>query len=368
MKPTRLILIPAVAARPAPFLIVTPDGYVLERGTLTLDAVERPEPMRTVAVTPGADVTVRWLDLPAGGAAQMRAAAAWSLRDDMAATPDRLATVLGPPAAAGQPRLVAVVSRSLLEAWTDYLEALGVRADALVPDVLTLSEPEADDELRAVSFGDGVALRGRNFAATVQADLVDLVAAGRRVVPVEDPAAVERALVEAARSPAINLLDTGDRERKTAAGSWKRAAVLAALVLLSPLLLTLSAAARDDMAAKRMRSQALAAVARDAPDLAAAPDPVAALRRRAETAPPPGGATAAAAALFSALEGVEGAELDILIADPQDGVKATVSYPAYQDMAGIKAAMAAAGMGVTETSTLDDGGRVVSDITIGAAR
>ena len=368
MKPTRLILIPAVAAQPAPFLIVTPDGFVLERGVLTLDAVERPEPMRTVAVTPGADVTIRWLDLPAGGAAQLRAAAAWSLRDDMAATPDRLATVLGCPAGAGQSRLVAVVSRSLLEAWTDYLEALGVRADVLVPDVLTLSEPEADDDLWAVSFGEGVALRGRNFAATVQADLVDLVAAGRRVVPIEDPAAVERALVEAARAPAINLLDTGDRERKAAAGSWKHAAVLASLVLLSPLVLTLSAAARDDMAARRMRAEAVAAIAAAQPDLARTGDPVAALRRRVSTAPPPGGATAAAAALFAAVEGVEGAELDILIADPADGVKATVSYPAYEDMAALKSAMAGAGMAVTETSTLDDGGRVVSDITIGAAR
>jgi general secretion pathway protein L len=368
MKPTRLILIPAVAAQPAPFLILAPDGFVLERGVLTLEGVERPEPMRTVAVTPGADVTIRWLDLPAGGAAQVRAAAAWSLRDDMAATPDRLATVLGPPAgAAGQPRLVAVVSRSLLEAWTDYLEALGVRADVLTPDVLTVPEPEADDELQAVSFGDNVALRGRRFAATVQPDLVDLVAAGRRVVPVEDPAAVERALVEAARSPAINLLDTGDRERK-AAGSWRRAAVLTALVLVSPLVLTLSAAARDDMAARRMRAEAVRTVARAAPDLAAAADPAAGFRRRAEAALPPGGPTAAAAALYAAIEGVEGAELDILIADPDDGVKATVSQAAYQDMARIKAAMAAAGMSVTETSTIDDGGRVVSDITIGAAR
>jgi general secretion pathway protein L len=367
MKPTRLILIPVVAAQPAPFLIVTPDGYVLERGVLTLDAVERPEPMRTVAVTPGADVTLRWLDLPAGGAAQMRAAAAWSLRDDMAAAPDRLATVLGPPAPPGQPRLVAVVSRSLLEAWTDYLEALGVRADVLVPDVLTVFEPEADDDLHAVSFGEGVALRGRRFAATVQPDLVDLVAAGRRVVPVEDPAAVERALIEAVRSPAINLLAAGDRDRK-AAGSWKRAAALAALVLVSPLILALSAAARDDMAARRMRAEAVQTVARAAPDLATATDPVAAFRRRVESAPPPGGATAAAAALFAAVEAVEGAELDILIADPADGVKATVSHPGYQDMARIRSAMADAGMAVTETSTLDDGGRVVSDITIGAAR
>ena len=75
-----------------------------------------------------------------------------------------------------------------------------------------------------------------------------------------------------------------------------------------------------------------------------------------------------AAALFTAVEAVEGAELDILIADPDDGMKATVSHPAHGEMAVIRRSMAEAGMSVTETGTLEDGGRIVSDITIGAGR
>lgn len=366
MKPVRLVLIPATGSQSAPFLIVGADGAVLDRGELTLDG-EAPGPMRTVAVTPGGDVLIRWLDLPPGSAAQGRAAAAWMLRDQMAATPDRLATVLGPLTPAGEPRLVAVASRSLIEAWTDYLSALGVRADVLVPDVLTLDEPGLEGMLSAVSFGEGMALRGRRFAATVQPDLVDLIAAGRSVVAVQDPASVERALTAAALAPAINLLDTGDRDAK-AAGGWRRALILAALLLLSPLVLILAGAARDDLAAREARSQALSAIATAAPDLARESDPVAALHRRVAAAPPPGGVTAAAAALFTALESVEGAELDILIADPGTGVKATISHPAYGDMALIRRSMAAAGMSITETGALDDGGRVVSDITIGAAR
>lgn len=366
MKPVRLILIPATGSQPAPFLVIGADGYVLDRGELTLEG-HAPEPMRTVAVVPGGDVLIRWLDLPPGSTAQSRVAAAWMLRDQMAATPDRLVTVLGPSTPVGEPRLVAVVSRSRVEAWTDYLAALGVRADALVPDVLTLAEPEVENTLSAVSFGEGMALRGRRFAATVQPDLVDLIAVGRRVVAVEDSAAVERALTSAALAPAINLLDTGDREAR-ASGGWRRAAVLAALLVLSPLVLIVTAAVRDGMAARNARSEALAAITTAAPDLARQPDPVEALRRRVAAAPPPGGVTAAAAALFTAVEAVEGAELDILIADPDDGMKATISHPDYGDMAVIRRSMAGAGMSVTETGSLDDGGRVVSDITIGAAR
>jgi len=367
MKPVRLILIPATASQPAPFLVVGGDGYVLERGTLTLDGGPVPEPMRTVAVTPGGDVLIRWLDLPEGHPAQVRAAAAWMLGEQVATTPDRLVTVLGPPAPAGEPRLVAVVSRSLIQAWIDYLAALGVRADVMVPDVLTLAGPDADDRLSAVSFGEGMALSGRRFAATVQADLVDLIAAGRRVEPVQDSAAVERALCAASLAPAINLLDTGEREGR-AVGGWRRALVLATLAALSPLILIMAAAARDGVAAQKARADALEAIAAAAPDLAREADPVEALRRRVAAAPPPGGITAAAAALFTAVEAVEGAELDILIADPGDGMKATVSHPAHGEMAVIRRSMAEAGMSVTETGTLEDGGRIVSDITIGAGR
>lgn len=367
MKLTRLILIPATGSQPAPFLVIGPNGEVLDRGELSPEGAAAPEAMRTVAVTPGGDVLVRWLTLPAGSAAQIRAAGAWILRDEVAAAPDRLAVILGPPAPAGEPRMVAVVNRSLLEAWTDYLEALGVRADVLVPDVLTLEEPETGDHLRAVCFGDGMALRGHHFAATVQSDLAVLVASGRAIHPIQDPAEVERALIRAARDPAINLLDTGERER-AAVSSWKRAGVLACLAVISPLILTLAAAVRDDMAARQARLETLTVIARFAPELAGAPDPVMAFRQRLAKSPPPGGVTAAAAALFTAVEAVEGAELDILIADPESGVKATVSYAAYADMTAIKHSMAEAGMAVEETSTLDDAGRVISDITIGAAR
>lgn len=367
MKPTRLILIPALAGDPAPYLVIGTGGYVLERGVLSMDAVERPEPMRTVAVAPGADVLIRWLDLPPGSAAQQRAAALWALKDDLAAAPDRLSVALGPVPAAGEPRLVTVVSLSLLDAWNDYLSGLGVRADVLVPDVLTLTEPQ-DDSLTAVAFGDATALRGNRFAASVQPDLIDLVAHGRVVEPVDDTASIERALVQAALAPLVDLTPARLREKAESRRGWGRAAALAAAVLLSPLVLMIAGAARDDMAAARADDQALSEIARVDPELARTSDPVAALRGRVRAAPPPGGVMAATAALFTAVEGVPDAELDMLVVDPEDGMKAAVTHADYSDVQTIDAAMRASGLTVTETGTEDNAGRVVSDITIGAAR
>lgn len=367
MKPVRLILIPGLGSEPAPCLVIA-DGRVRERGVLELHAVERPEPMRTVAVAPGADVTIRWLDLPPGGPAQQRAAALWMLKDSLAAPADRLAVALGPAPATGQPRLVAVVSLSLLQAWTDYLDALGVQADAIVPDALTVPEPDEDERLNAVAFGPAMALRGRGFAASVQPDLVDLLAGPRRVSPIEDADAVERSLINAALSPPINLLSTQDRARGASRRGWALASVLAGLLIVSPLVLVAAAAARDEMSARADAGRARAEIARAAPDLAAGPDPVEALRRRVRAAPPPGGVIGATAALFVAVEGVEGAELDLLIVDPAAGMKASVTHAEYEDMQTISRAMRANGLQVTETGTLDDRGRIVSDITIGSVR
>ncbi len=367
MKPIRLILIPAVAGEPAPFLEIL-DGEVRERGLLALDAVERPEPMRTVAVAPGADVTIRWLDLPVGGQAQQRAAALWMLKDSLAVPADRLAVALGPVTPAGQPRLVALVGLPLLQAWVDYLDALGVRADAIVPDVLTVPEPAEDDRLNVVAFGSAMALRGRGFAASVQPDLVELVAGSRRVVSIQEAVAVERSLVAAALGPPVNLLSDQMRAMGTVRGSWARASVLAGLLLVSPLVLIAAAAARDEVNARSDIARTRVEVARAAPDLAARSDAVELLRRRLQAAPPPGGVVGATAALYAAVEAVEGAELDLLIVDPVAGMKASVTHAAYQDMQTISRAMRANGLEVAETGTLDDRGRIVSDITITSAR
>ena len=367
MKPTRLILIPALGSEPAPCMVIE-DGVVRDRGLLELHPVERPEPMRTVAIVPGPEVTIRWLDLPVGGLVQQRAAALWMLKDSLAAPTDRLATALGPIPAAGRSRLVALVGVPLLQAWIDYLEALGVRADAIVPDVLTVPEPAEDDRLNAVVFGGATALRGRGFAASVQPDLVELVAASRRVEPITDAAEVERALVEAALAPPINLLTSQDRVRGDARRSWALASAMAGLLVVSPLVLIAAAAARDDAAARADADRARAEIARIAPDLATRPDPVEALRQRVRAAPPRGGVVGATAALFAAVEGVEGAELDLLIVDPVAGMKASITHADYQDTQSIARAMRAVGLEVTETAALNDRGRIVSDITIGSAR
>jgi len=364
MKLVRLILAPCDGAEDAPYLVANRAGQVVERGLLSVDGPPLGRADRTVAVVPGVDVLVRWLDLPAGSAAQQGAAALWALAGDLATPADRLVVALGRDAALG-PRMVAVAARARLESWIDYLAAFGVRADAFIPDCLALPEAASEDELVSLTFGSLVALRGRAFAATVQPELVELVSSGRSVRPLEDPQAVEQALIAAAWSPSVSLTLPVSRDIRR---GWRTAAALAAGVVLSPLAITFAAGARDHLAAVDLEKRAAAVAIEADPGLGRLPDPTAAYLDRASAAPPPGGPVAAAAALFTALEPIAGADLDIVVADAGAPLKATVGHSEFGDMRAVDATLRRHRMTAVETSTIEDGGRIVSDISVEGAR
>jgi len=204
MIPTRLVFIPVSADLPAAVLIVGADGAVAAQPALTLDNATDLTPMRTLAIAPGADVLVRQLVLPVGAAAQVRAAALWILRADLAAPADRLSVALGPAGKEGDPRVVAVVGAALVQAWSDYLASLGVRPEAIVPDNLILPPPHEAETLYRRDLGADVVLRGTDLAVTTQADLADIMVHGRTVDAVDD-VRWARALAAMALAPPLDL-------------------------------------------------------------------------------------------------------------------------------------------------------------------
>jgi general secretion pathway protein L len=309
---------------------------------------------------------VRWLDLPGRNEAQGRAAALWTLRDDLAAPPERLRVSLGPHRESDGRRLVAVASGALVNAWIAYAESLGVTPDVIVPDHLTVSPPQQGEGLTSVGFGPMTALRGNDLSVTVEPDLAPLIAGDRPVTPVERAEDVEAMLVQTALNPPLNLIG---RTRAAAEGmdAWRRAAVMAGLLILSPLLLLGVAAARDDLAARALNNESAAMLREAFPDMAPDADPAAEAMRQLNATSASGGVTGVTAALFAAVEQVEGAELDALSVYADGQVRATVSYGAYGDLEALDAALLASGLSMTDESTLEEDGRMVSDVIIGAA-
>lgn len=363
MIPTRLVFIPVSADLPAAVAIVGADGAVAAQPALTLDNAADLGPMRTLAIAPGADVLVRRLVLPVGSAAQVRAAALWSLRADLAAPADRLSVALGPAAKAGEPRTVAVVGAALVQAWSDYLASLGVRPEAIVPDNLILPAPHETNTVSRRDLGADVVLRGADLAVTTQIDLADIMIAGRTVDFVDD-VRWARALAATALAPPLDLRAGPSRASSPDRKAWRLPIGLAAALLVSPLLLTIAGGLRDTALANGARDRTATMIATSAPELAEAENPAAEVRRRAEVALPRG-VGQAAAALFASVEGVDGAEIDALSFEPSRGLSATISYPAFQDLDALRGAMAAAGYGLIDESTVEDNGRIVSGVLIG---
>lgn len=366
MSHARILFIPTHATLAARFLLVDREGRVVGRGELDPHQSETPPLLRTIAVAPGADVMTRWLDLPPGNMAQARAAARWALRDQAAGEVEGLDVALGAPTDGG-PRLTAAVSAKLLQAWLRWMETFDIRPDAVVPDNLCLPAPLEAETLTAAQVGADVALRGVAFAATVQPDLAEAIAAGRALNWLEGEA-LDAAMAAGAMAAPVDLLQVHDRrERGQAVRGWRLAAGLAAALLISPLILMAAEGLRDRAAADRAAADARAGAVKLYPELATADDPAPEALRRLDAGPPPGGTARATAAVFAAVERLPGAELDDATLGGE-GLRVTLAHPTFNDLDAVHADLAEAGLAVVDETSAEEGGRMVSTLTIGGAR
>ena len=367
MSHARILFIPTNANLPARFLLVDREGRVVGRGQLDPHQAETPPPMRTIAVAPGADVMTRWLDLPPGNMAQARAAARWTLRDQAAGEVEGLDVALGAAPVDGGPRLTAAVSAKLLQVWLRWMETFDIRPDAVVPDNLCLPAPLDVEVLTAAQVGADVALRGSTFAVTVQSDLAEAIAAGRALDWLVGEA-LDAALAAGAMAAAVDLLQVHDRrERGQAARGWRLAAGLAAALLISPLMLMTAEGLRDRTAADRAGADARAAAVKLYPELATTKDAAPEALRRLDAGSPPGGTARAMAAVFAAIEAVPGAELDDAVLGGE-GLRVGLAHPNFKDLDAVRAGLAEAGLAVVDEASAEEGGRMVSTLTIGGAR
>ncbi|WP_427791773.1 type II secretion system protein GspL [Brevundimonas diminuta] len=367
MSHARILFIPTNATLPARFLLVDREGRVVGRGELDPHQAEAPPPMRTIAVAPGADVMTRWLDLPPGNMAQVRAAARWALRDQAADEVDGLDVALGAAPVGGGPRLMAAVSAKLLQAWLRWMETFDIRPDVVVPDNLCLPAPLDAQTLTAAQVGADVALRGPAFAVTVQPDLAEAIAAGRALDWLEGEA-LDAALAAGALAAPVDLLQVHDRrERGQAARGWRLAAGLAAALLISPLILMAAEGLRDRAAADRAGADARAAAVKLYPELAPTKDAAPEALRRLDAGPPPGGTARALAAVFAAVERLPGAELDDA-ALGGEGLRVGLTHANFNDLDAVRAGLSEAGLAVVDEASAEEGGRMLSTLKIGGAR
>ncbi|HVI34458.1 type II secretion system protein GspL [Phenylobacterium sp.] len=367
MRRTRLVFAPQDPQAPPAYLLVDEFGEPVGRGEQPVLAETPAVPTTVVLVVPGTEAVARWLHLPTRSDPQARAAAALLLAEETAVE-EPMHLALGALEPDGR-RLVVAVAEARMRAWLDLARTYGLAPDAVVPDHLLLPEPQDEGPL-AVAIGGTLAVRRPRLAFACEPGLAPVLLDGR-APQVADGEAAERLLAEGAGRLPLDLRqgDFAPADRTPPARrDLLRAAVLAGVLLLSPAVLDAAQAVRLNLAAGRLERAATQQAAAVLPRGATVSDPAAqaqAVLQRAELAAG-GGPAGVAARLFAALAEIDQAQAESLIVSPDGALRATVSHTNYSDMELLGRALQGAGVAFRQEGAREEGGRIVSDIILGA--
>ena len=366
---TRLLLLPDDPRDDATWLDIEPPGRIHRCVTLPpgTPAPKDNGTARTWTVVPASGLGLLWTALPARQPAQALAAARLLLDDHAAASADSLHVAVSPYAGSA-PRLVAWGDPAAMQAWLARSAAHGVAPDALVPDVLLLRDAAAyADRPRVVEHDGRWLVRGKAMAFSAETTLAMQVLDDPAVQPGASDAFLDDCAHSAALEvPPLDLLQGSfaPRVRRGAEAGWRRAAVLAGALVLSPWVLLAAEAIRHEMAARGLQAQAHDVAARAAPGVPAG-DPLDMTAARLARLRAVDALARDAGALFGALDTVSGAHLDALTYSSAEGLHAQVVHPREADLETIAAALADRGLPLQRTGRQPAGDAIRSDVTLG---
>lgn len=373
MNSTTLLLMLPAGSGAATCLQVDGDGRVLARRTvdagepLARDATQPPS--RQVLAVPGVECLSTWLDLPARNPVQALAAARVLVTEHVAGPVDTLHLAIAPVADDGS-RQVVVVEAKTMQGWLDQAAILGMTPDAVVPLPMLLPPPEkpAADETGEVVIADidgNCLVRGERLAFAAEPALAEQVI-GERPRRILTAADAEAAFAANAVMPPINLMQYAfapATHRQTGWPAYRRAAILATVLAVSPLVLLAAQAIFHGFAARTLQKQAVTLAHTLVPTLEENADPLPPIRARLAELQAGNGFAHAAAALLAAVAAIDGAELDALsYADGE--LQATLVVPAPAALEQIRQALSDAGLELAEGDGSQAHGRSRHTITV----
>ena len=340
-------------------------GEVVARGT-GLDDVDDHRGAPAVAVAPGEQVSLRWLDLPAGLSPAQSAAAARLMAADLSAQPiGELHVAAGRDSIDGGGRCVGLVPMETMRGWLADLEAVGFDPDRIVPETLLVPAPA--EGLATWHSGPLSLYRGESEAFAAEPELGDILLAGRTALPVGADAfaaglgaALEQAPLDLRQGPFARR-----RDWRVAPARARRLAVLTAALLLVSLAVQLAAIARysfaTDAADAETRRIAAAALPRS-PGIAVSG--AALSQRLIELRGGGAGFGATAGALFGAVKSTPNVELSALAFSPDGLLRATVQADSPAAIEALRQRVETSGFAAEATAPRTGGGRRVADLIV----
>ncbi|HEX8483175.1 MAG TPA: type II secretion system protein GspL [Allosphingosinicella sp.] len=340
-------------------------GSVAARGT-GLDGVNEHRSAPAVAVTPGEEVSLHWLELPAGLSPAQAAGAARLMAAEISAQPiGELHVAVGRSAGDGALRCVGLVPLETMRDWLADLQAAGFDAHRIVPETLLVPEPEQG--LASWDSGPLRLYRGPTEAFAVEPDLGEMLLAGRGAAALGAEAftagiaaALEQAPLDLRQGP----FGRG-RDWRVAPARARRLAVLTAALLLASLFVQVGAIVRYSFAADAADAETRRIAAAALPRRSGASISVAALTQRlTELRGGGAGFTATAGILFDAVKATPNVELSALAFAPDGVLRATVQADSPAAIEALRQRVETSGFAAEAAAPRTAGGRRVADLAV----
>ncbi|WP_010127285.1 type II secretion system protein GspL [Sphingomonas sp. KC8] len=357
-----LLLFPGDAGAPLGGWLRVANGAIVSRGH-DVPTIEGGGDEQVVAVAPGADVAVHWVELPGLSQAQAAAAARLLAVDATAEPIDHLHVAVGDADDDGH-RAVAIVSSVRMTEWITGLQSFALDPDHVVPETLLI--PAGSDGLRRWAHGDMHLVRGNRVAFAAEPDIAEAVL-DEGAVDIDD-AAVEAGLPAALASIPVDLRQGAFRKRRPWTIDWKlfrRLAWMAAALLVLTMLIQTVLILRYTVAADDLERDVTIIARKALPRaerIANAPAQLA--ERLADLRGGGRGFSATAAGLFAAVRDTANVEVSALRYDRDGSLRATVGAGAQSDIAALQQRIEAQGFTASATAARSGGGRQIAELTV----
>jgi general secretion pathway protein L len=340
-------------------------GAVTARGA-GLDGAETHRSAPIVAVVPGEQVTLCWLDLPAGLSGAQAAGAARLMAAKLSAQPiGDLHVAVGGESAGAPTRCAGFVPAATMSAWLAHLGAAGMDPVRILPETLLLQAPA--DGFAVLASGSVRLYRAEREAFAAEPELGELLLAGRAAAEL-DQGAFEAALPQALADAPLDLRQgpfARRRDWRVAPARMRRLALLAAALLLVSLAVQVAAIARYNLAADAAEAEARRVAAASLPRSPGFADPQAALTRRlAELRGGGAGFGATAGALFEAVRATPNVELSALAFAPDGSLRATVQADSPAAIEALRQRVDAGGFEAQAGAPRSGGGRRIAELLV----
>lgn len=227
----------------------------LQDASMLASLSERAGQRPIVALVPGSDLFLKWVELPKKAGRKAIAAVPFMLEDELSVDIAEQFFAMGDNV--GDKQAVAVVGKGKVQQWLDWIEQAGLVCNKLVPDILAL--PREQDSWSLLALGEQLIVRQNDWEG-IQGDASWVIPAieyyakkQESPLHIADYSGLElnhlanthietrpldvpmQVLAEGAKSCKFNLLQGDFKPKRQSTGSlgqWKWAAVLAGVALL----------------------------------------------------------------------------------------------------------------------------------------